>query len=70
MRHMESNVMNESIKTILNLIRLENDQHTLAKNLSGGMKRRLSIGISLVGNPKVGRIIHSHIYYYYFIYST
>ncbi len=45
--------MKESIELILNLISLTNDRNTLSKDLSGGMKRRLSIGISLINNPKV-----------------
>ncbi len=53
MRHMEPKALHESIENILNLIGLVNDRQTLSKNLSGGMKRRLSIGISLIGDPKV-----------------
>ena len=53
MRHMEPKLMRESIETIVQLIGLVNDKQTLSKNLSGGMKRRLSIGISLMGDPKV-----------------
>ena len=53
MRHMEKVAMSASIETILKLIGLVNDRNTLSKNLSGGMKRRLSIGISLVNDPKV-----------------
>ncbi|CAF0922953.1 unnamed protein product [Adineta ricciae] len=53
MRHMKPSVMKEAIDAILQLIGLVNDQHTFSKNLSGGMKRRLSIGISLMGDPKV-----------------
>ncbi len=45
--------MKQSVNTILQLISLANDRNTLSKNLSGGMKRRLSIGISLINNPKV-----------------
>jgi ABC-type multidrug transport system ATPase subunit len=50
---MEPKALHESIENILNLIGLVNDRQTLSKNLSGGMKRRLSIGISLIGDPKV-----------------
>jgi ABC-type multidrug transport system ATPase subunit len=50
---MEKEAMSASIETILKLIGLANDRNTLSKNLSGGMKRRLSIGISLVNDPKV-----------------
>jgi ABC-type multidrug transport system ATPase subunit len=53
MRHMEPNILRKSIEEILQIIGLVNDRQTLAKNLSGGMKRRLSIGISLIGDPKV-----------------
>lgn len=53
MRHIDARTTKYSIETILNLIGLTNDRQTLTKNLSGGMKRRLSIGISLIGDPKV-----------------
>lgn len=53
MRHMDPKILKESIETILHLIGLVNDRQTYSKNLSGGMKRRLSIGISLIGDPKV-----------------
>ena len=56
MRHMKPKVMKESIDNILHLIGLVNDRQTLAKTLSGGMKRRLSIGISLMGDPKVSHL--------------
>ena len=45
--------MKKSIDNILQLIGLTNDRNTLSKDLSGGMKRRLSIGISLINDPKV-----------------
>ena len=52
--------MKKSIETILQLIGLTNDRNTLSKDLSGGMKRRLSIGISLINDPKVGSLsLHS-----------
>lgn len=50
---MNPEAMKQSIEEILDLIGLKNDRKTLSKNLSGGMKRRLSIGISLVNDPKV-----------------
>jgi ABC-type multidrug transport system ATPase subunit len=53
MRHMEPQLLRESIEEILHIIGLVNDRQTLSQNLSGGMKRRLSIGISLIGDPKV-----------------
>jgi ATP-binding cassette subfamily A (ABC1) protein 3 len=54
---MDPKMLKESIETILHLIGLVNDRQTLSKNLSGGMKRRLSIGISLIGDPKVLRFV-------------
>ena len=53
MRQMDKKSMKESIEIILNLIGLINDRNTLSKDLSGGMKRRLSIGISIINDPKV-----------------
>ncbi|CAF1000356.1 unnamed protein product [Rotaria sordida] len=52
-RHLDPTTINKSIDTILDLTGLVNDRRTLSKDLSGGMKRRLSIGISLIGDPKV-----------------
>ncbi|CAF3610572.1 unnamed protein product [Rotaria sordida] len=52
-RHLDPTTINKSIDTILDLAGLVNDRRTLSKDLSGGMKRRLSIGISLIGDPKV-----------------
>jgi ABC-type multidrug transport system ATPase subunit len=57
MRDMEPIAMKESIERILEIIGLVNDRQTFSKNLSGGMKRRLSIGISLMGDPKVFSIL-------------
>jgi len=65
MRHMEPNILRESIETILHLIGLVNDRQTLSKNLSGGMKRRLSIGISLIGDPKVLSFFSALFNYYH-----
>jgi ABC-type multidrug transport system ATPase subunit len=55
MRHLTSDTLTESIIRILDLIGLSNDRTKLSKNLSGGMKRRLSIGMSLIGDPQVNR---------------
>ncbi|CAF2249794.1 unnamed protein product [Rotaria magnacalcarata] len=56
MRNLDRIKIDESIDKILDLIGLVNDRRTLSKDLSGGMKRRLSIGISLIGDPKVSQI--------------
>ncbi len=56
MRHMDTETTGASIDQILDLIGLTKDRYTLSKDLSGGMKRRLSIGIALVGDPRVNLI--------------
>lgn len=56
MRHMSKTAMERSIDRILDLIGLVKDRCTLSKDLSGGMKRRLSIGIALVGDPQVSHL--------------
>ncbi len=53
---MHKEAMDASINEILDLIGLVKDRCTLSKDLSGGMKRRLSIGIALVGDPRVNLI--------------
>eukprot|EP01080_Neovahlkampfia_damariscottae_P005388 gene5388-9195_t len=42
-----------NVDNVLNLVSLQDHQNKLSSELSGGMKRRLSIAMSLVGNPKV-----------------
>ena len=41
--------MNQLLKDI----NLEDQKDTLSKNLSGGQKRKLCVGMALVGDPKV-----------------
>jgi ABC-type multidrug transport system ATPase subunit len=53
---MDTETTGASIDQILDLIGLTKDRYTLSKDLSGGMKRRLSIGIALVGDPRVNLI--------------
>ncbi len=43
----------ESSEEILKLLQIEQKRNELASSLSGGMKRRLSIAIALIHNPKV-----------------
>ncbi|XP_072455492.1 phospholipid-transporting ATPase ABCA3 [Notamacropus eugenii] len=43
----------EEVNHILNILDLENKRHSLSKSLSGGMKRKVSVGIALIGGSKV-----------------
>ena len=43
----------EEIKSILELTLMTRHQHKCSKDLSGGMRRKLSLGMSLVGKPSV-----------------
>lgn len=45
--------MKESVKELIKDVDLEEDFKKLAKELSGGMKRRCSLAMALTGNPKV-----------------
>ena len=41
------------VERMIQLIGLQDKRDTLSKHLSGGMKRKLSVGIALVGGSKV-----------------
>uniref|UniRef100_A0A672KGL1 ATP-binding cassette sub-family A member 3-like n=2 Tax=Sinocyclocheilus grahami TaxID=75366 RepID=A0A672KGL1_SINGR len=43
----------DEVDHILRILNLEDKRHARSKTLSGGMKRKLSIGIALIGNSKV-----------------
>ncbi len=38
---------------LLKLLKLDNKRNTLAKNLSGGMKRRLNMAVAMMHSPKI-----------------
>jgi ABC-type ATPase involved in cell division len=40
---------------VVKLVDLSNQVHTFASELSGGQKRKLSVGLALIGDPKVGK---------------
>lgn len=44
---------NEAVRVALKRVALENDLVKKVKELSGGMKRRLSVAVALVGEPPV-----------------
>lgn len=45
--------MAQEVPKLLHDVGLTEKAGTIAKELSGGMKRKLSLAIALVGNPKV-----------------
>ena len=48
-----SDEINEAVDDMLNSIDLMGKKHDQSKTLSGGMKRKLSVGIALIGGSKV-----------------
>lgn len=50
----------EEINHILRILNLEDKRHSLTKALSGGMKRKLSIGIALIGDSKASSCCGIH----------
>ncbi|NXD62036.1 ABCAA protein, partial [Eolophus roseicapillus] len=48
-----SKEVEQEVQTILELLDISNIQDTQAEKLSGGQKRKLSIGIAMLGNPQV-----------------
>lgn len=50
---LRENYNSNEIDKILELINLADKKYTLAKNLSGGMKRKLSLAIAFIGGTKV-----------------
>jgi len=44
---------NVEARDLLRKLNLENKQNMLCSTLSGGMKRKLSLGIALIGHTKV-----------------
>ena len=52
MKELTAEETRNDINTILSLVLLSEARDTLAKDLSGGMKRKLSLGMALVGGSK------------------
>jgi len=45
-------ISNKAVQSTLNLVQLEQDKKKLVAHYSGGMKRRLSLAIALINQPK------------------
>ncbi|CAG7816037.1 unnamed protein product [Allacma fusca] len=53
LRGLEKEELKKEIDVIIHELKLNDRRHALADKLSGGQKRKLSIGIALIGDPKV-----------------
>lgn len=53
LKNVDKEIALDIVENTLEDIKLSKFRNFLVKELSGGMKRRLSLGISLVGNPKI-----------------
>jgi len=45
--------LKQEVNRMITVLRLEEKQDVYSKNLSGGMKRKLSVGIALIAGSKV-----------------
>ena len=51
LKNFEKEEIENAIKEVLEVTMLKEKAHTLAKFLSGGMKRKLSLAIAIVSKP-------------------
>jgi len=60
----------EEVDQMIESIGLLDKRHTESRNLSGGMKRKLSVGNALIGDSKVrSRAIFITVFDVYFLYN-
>jgi ATP-binding cassette subfamily A (ABC1) protein 5 len=50
---MDETDIEQAVTDIISDVNLEEKRDTVAKKLSGGQKRKLSVGIALIGDPKI-----------------
>ena len=53
LKNIQIDQIDDKIDTILGFVNLKSKKHAKVFSFSGGMKRRLSLAISAIGNPKV-----------------
>ena len=53
LKNIEPSLIDSKIDTILGFVNLSSEKRAKVGSFSGGMKRRLSLAISAIGNPKV-----------------
>ena len=49
----DKNLVEEEVNRLISSVGLDEKRDVRSKNLSGGMKRKLSVGIALIGGSKV-----------------
>jgi len=54
LKGLRADEVGEEVKNMLSDLGLEDKRDARVRTLSGGMKRKLSVGIALVGRSKVG----------------
>ena len=52
LKNFPTRLINKEITYVLELLQLQNQRHQLADQLSGGMKRKLALGIALIGDTE------------------
>jgi ATP-binding cassette subfamily A (ABC1) protein 3 len=58
---------NDEARNLLQKLNLENKKNKMCSTLSGGMKRKLSLGIALIGHTKVRSQSLEVLYFGYFL---
>lgn len=56
----DRNLIDKEVDEMIKSLALEDKRDTQSRNLSGGMKRKLSVGNALVGNSKVNFFISNN----------
>lgn len=53
LKGLTSEKVNDEVERMLAELHLTDKADTISKTLSGGQKRKLSVGIAVIGNPKI-----------------
>jgi len=51
----------QEVSDMISVLHLEDKWDTAAKDLSGGMKRKLCVGIALIADSKVSQLSHQFV---------